>query len=300
MNWLKKAWNWGKEKVSNGYKKLKSFFGSNDNPSITRGNDEAEKERQRQYEIERQRELDRQRRDEEWRREQERLDRERREWDEEQRRRMEEQRREEEKWRRQQEKLRREKEEKARIKRRAAMIDEYQDKVAVKAEAYETEVRKQDNQTYSKIIEDLEQQMDVGSIRKMIEAKSRSFENKMRDEVNAKINLGNYELVNMMDDYSLEFEEYCNKVDAYTEKVYESAKKHLLESLNTIIEETNSFITIHAKKSLQDTLDQEKEHRDNLANLSKEGEVRDAQLLKSSSEYATLLFIQEQANKKVE
>ncbi len=295
MGWFKDACNWVKDKVSSGYNKLKSFFSSNDNPTVK--GDKRDKE---YYDREKKEREERERREREWREEQDRLDRERRAWNEEQRRQREEERREEEKMRRQQEKLRREKEEKAKIKRRAAMIDEYQGKVAVKAEAYETEIRKQYNQTYSKILDDLELQMDVTPIRKLIDTKGRSFENKMRDEVNAKVNLGNYELVAIMDDYSLEFDQYCDKIDAYTDKIYESAKTHLLESLNSIIEETNSFISIHAKKYLKDALEQEKEHRDNLASLSKEGVERDEQLLKSTTEYATLQLIKELANKKVE
>ena len=34
MGWFKDACNWVKDKVSSGYNKLKSFFSSNDNPTV--------------------------------------------------------------------------------------------------------------------------------------------------------------------------------------------------------------------------------------------------------------------------
>ena len=46
-------------------------------------------------------------------------------------------------------------------------------------------------------------------------------------------------------------------------------------------------------------IEEAKEHKANLANLSQEGEVRDAQLLKIASEYSTLLLIKSLAEQEI-
>jgi hypothetical protein len=262
--------------IGNGIKKVyngvKNFFSSNDNtPKITGGDPEAEKEI-REAEAKAAKE----------RRRRERLERE-----------------EEERLFRQQEKIRNDDEQKSKLKRRATRIHEYQEKVAVQAEEYETTVQRLYSKTYSGFVNELEQYMDVRPIRKFIDGKMKVFENMMRDEVLEKISLQNMQLNDLMDDLESPFEEYCKKIDDYANRVYLTARENLLKNLKKVIEETNNHIKVYANKYIIDITQEAKEHKESLDNLSQEGEVRDAQLLKIASEYSTLLIIKSLAEQEI-
>lgn len=213
--------------IGNGIKKVyngvKNFFSSNDNtPKITGGDPEAEKRRIAEAKAAEERE----RRAEEARKLAERLEREERE--------------EQERLFREQERIQREKERKSKLKRRATLIHEYQEKVAVQAEEYETTVQRLYVKTYSGFVNELERYMDVRPIRKFIDGKMKVFENMMRDEVLEKISLQNMELNDLMDDLESPFEEYCKKIDDYANRVYLAARENLLKNLKKVIEETNN------------------------------------------------------------
>lgn len=270
--------------IKKGYNAVKNFFSSNDNgPTIT-NNDRAEEERKRR-EAERKAAEERRRREEEERKRIEQLEREERE--------------EQERLFREQERIRKDKERKSKLKRRATLIHEYQEKVAVQAEEYETTVQRLYVKTYSGFVNELEQYMDVRPIRKFIDGKMKVFENMMRDEVLEKISLQNMELNDLMDDLESPFDEYCKKIDEYANRVYLTARENLLKHLKKVIEETNNHIKVYANKYIIDMMEEAKEHKANLANLSQEGEVRDAQLLKIASEYSTLLLIRSLAEQEI-
>lgn len=265
------------------YNGVKNFFSSNDNtPKITGGDPEAVKKRR---EAEAKAAEERRRREEEARKQAERLEREERE--------------EQERLFREQERIKREKERKSKLKRRATLIHEYQEKVAVQAEEYETTVQRLYVKTYSGFVNELEQYMDVRPFRKFIDEKMKVFENMMRDEVLEKISLQNMELNDLMDDLESPFDEYCKKIDEYANRVYFTARENLLKHLKKVIEETNNHIKVYANKYIIDMMEEAKEHKANLANLSQEGEVRDAQLLKIASEYSTLLLIRSLAEQEI-
>lgn len=272
--------------IGNGIKKVyndvKNFFSSNDNtPKITGGDPEAERRRIAEAKAAEERE----RRAEEARKLAERLEREERE--------------EQERLFREQERIQREKERKSKLKRRATLIHEYQEKVAVQAEEYEITVQRLYVKTYSGFVNELEQYMDVRPFRKFIDEKMKVFENMMRDEVLEKISLQNMELNDLMDDLESPFDEYCKKIDEYANRVYLTARENLLKHLKKVIEETNNHIKVYANKYIIDMMEEAKEHKANLANLSQEGEVRDAQLLKIASEYSTLLLIRSLAEQEI-
>ena len=270
--------------IKKGYNAVKNFFSSNDNgPTIT-NNDRAEEDRIRR-EAERKAAEERRRREEEERKRIEQLEREERE--------------EQERLFREQERIRRDKERKSKLKRRATLIHEYQEKVAVQAEEYETTVQRLYSKTYSGFVNELEQYMDVRPIRKFIDGKMKVFENMMRDEVLEKISLQNMELNDLMDDLESPFEEYCKKIDDYANRVYLTARENLLKNLKKVIEETNNHIKVYSNKYIIDITQEAKEHKESLDNLSQEGEVRDAQLLKIASEYSTLLLIKSLAEQEI-
>ena len=56
---------------------------------------------------------------------------------------------------------------------------------------------------------------------------------------------------------------------------------------------------MYANKYIIDITQEAKEHKESLDNLSQEGEVRDAQLLKIASEYSTLLLIKSLAEQEI-
>jgi len=264
--------------IKKGYNAVKNFFSSKDNtPTITGGSGYDSVEERKRREAEALAEAERKRREEDARRERERLDREERE--------------EQERLYKEQERIRREKERKSKLKRRATLIHEYQEKVAVQAEEYEITVQRLYVKTYSGFVNELEQYMDVRSIRKFIDEKMKVFVNMMRDEVLEKISLQNMELNALMDDLESPFDEYCKKIDEYANNIYFAARGHLLKLLKKVIEETNNHIKVYANKYIVDITQEAKEHKETLDNLSQEGDIRDAQLLKTASEYSTLLLI---------
>ena len=265
----------GIKKVYNG---VKNFFSSDDNkPKLTGGSGYNPEQEEAIRVAAAKAAAERKRLEEEERKKIEQLEREERE---EQARLLKEQQR-----------IRREKERKSKLKRRATLIHEYQENVAVQAEEYETTVQRLYARTYSGFVSELEQYMDVRSIRKFIDQKMKIFENMMRDEVLQKISLQNMELNALMDDLESPYDEYCAKIDQYANSVYNTARKHLLKRLKEVIEETNNHIKVYANKYIIDITQEAKEHKDTLDNLSQEGDIRDAQLLKTASEYSTLLLI---------
>ena len=284
LDFCKKAWDKTKEfgrkvvdTVSTGIQKVKEKFSKKDAPTVN-------------LEVER------------LRREQEQLKKELEalKWEQERARMEESERKEAERIRKEQEKIKREKERKANIKRKAELLDNFQDEVAQKASNYELEVKTQYYQTYSAILEELEKHMDVLPIRKEIDETSKSFNNKMRDKVNAEINLGNRKLTVLMDDLSLDFESYRTEVNKFTDSIYYSAREDLLKLLKQSVENTNKFISEYSKKFMQETIQQAETHKRNLENLTKEGEIRDAQLTKSAEEFSALILIKQEAEKKIE
>lgn len=284
LDFCKKAWDKTKEfgrkvvdTVSTGIQKVKEKFSKKDAPTVN-------------LEVER------------LRREQEQLKKELEalKWEQERARMEESERKEAERIRKEQEKIKREKERKANIKRKAELLDNFQDEVARKASNYELEVKTQYYQTYSAILEELEKHMDVLPIRKEIDETSKSFNNKMRDKVNAEINLGNRKLTALMDDLSLDFESYRTEVNKFTDSIYYSAREDLLKLLKQSVENTNKFISEYSKKFMQETIQQAETHKRNLENLTKEGEIRDAQLTKSAEEFSALMLIKQEAEKKIE
>lgn len=284
LDFCKKAWDKTKEfgrkvvdTVSTGIQKVKEKFSKKDAPTVN-------------LEVER------------LRREQEQLKKELEalKWEQERARMEESERKEAERIRKEQEKIKREKERKANIKRKAELLDNFQDEVAQKASNYELEVKTQYYQTYSAILEELEKHMDVLPIRKEIDETSKSFNNKMRDKVNAEINLGNRKLTALMDDLSLDFESYRTEVNKFTDSIYYSAREDLLKLLKQSVENTNKFISEYSKKFMQETIQQAETHKRNLENLTKEGEIRDAQLTKSAEEFSALMLIKQEAEKKFE
>lgn len=284
IDFCKKAWDKTKEfgrkvvdTVSTGIQKVKEKFSKKDAPTVN-------------LEVER------------LRREQEQLKKELEalKWEQERARMEESERKEAERIRKEQEKIKREKERKANIKRKAELLDNFQDEVAQKASNYELEVKTQYYQTYSAILEELEKHMDVLPIRKEIDETSKSFNNKMRDKVNAEINLGNRKLTALMDDLSLDFESYRTEVNKFTDSIYYSAREDLLKLLKESVENTNKFISEYSKKFMQETIQQAETHKRNLENLTKEGEIRDAQLTKSAEEFSALMLIKQEAEKKIE
>lgn len=284
LDFCKKAWDKTKEfgrkvvdTVSTGIQKVKEKFSKKDAPTVN-------------LEVER------------LRREQEQLKKELEalKWEQERARMEESERKEAERIRKEQEKIKREKERKANIKRKAELLDNFQDEVAQKASNYELEVKTQYYQTYSAILEELEKHMDVLPIRKEIDETSKSFNNKMRDKVNAEINLGNRKLTALMDDLSLDFESYRTEVNKFTDSIYYSAREDLLKLLKQSVENTNKFISEYSKKFMQETIQQAETHKRNLENLTKEGEIRDAQLTKSAEEFSALMLIKQEAEKKIE
>ena len=284
LDFCKKAWDKTKEfgrkvvdTVSTGIQKVKEKFSKKDAPTVN-------------LEVER------------LRREQEQLKKELEalKWEQERARMEESERKEAERIRKEQEKIKREKERKANIKRKAELLDNFQDEVAQKASNYELEVKTQYYQTYSAILEELEKHMDVLPIRKAIDETSKSFNNKMRDKVNAEINLGNRKLTALMDDLSLDFESYRTEVNKFTDSIYYSAREDLLKLLKQSVENTNKFISEYSKKFMQETIQQAETHKQNLENLTKEGEIRDAQLTKSAEEFSALMLIKQEAEKKIE
>lgn len=284
LDFCKKAWDKTKEfgrkvvdTVSTGIQKVKEKFSKKDAPTVN-------------LEVER------------LRREQEQLKKELEalKWEQERARMEESERKEAERIRKEQEKNKREKERKANIKRKAELLDNFQDEVAQKASNYELEVKTQYYQTYSAILEELEKHMDVLPIRKEIDETSKSFNNKMRDKVNAEINLGNRKLTALMDDLSLDFESYRTEVNKFTDSIYYSAREDLLKLLKQSVENTNKFISEYSKKFMQETIQQAETHKRNLENLTKEGEIRDAQLTKSAEEFSALMLIKQEAEKKIE
>lgn len=284
LDFCKKAWDKTKEfgrkvvdTVSTGIQKVKEKFSKKDAPTVN-------------LEVER------------LRREQEQLKKELEalKWEQERARMEESERKEAERIRKEQEKIKREKERKANIKRKAELLDNFQDEVAQKASNYELEVKTQYYQTYSAILEELEKHMDVLPIRKEIDETSKSFNNKMRDKVNAEINLGNRKLTALMDDLSLDFESYRIEVNKFTDSIYYSAREDLLKLLKQSVENTNKFISEYSKKFMQETIQQAETHKRNLENLTKEGEIRDAQLTKSAEEFSALMLIKQEAEKKFE
>lgn len=284
LDFCKKAWDKTKEfgrkvvdTVSTSIQKVKEKFSKKDAPTVN-------------LEVER------------LRREQEQLKKELEalKWEQERARMEESERKEAERIRKEQEKIKREKERKANIKRKAELLDNFQDEVAQKASNYELEVKTQYYQTYSAILEELEKHMDVLPIRKEIDETSKSFNNKMRDKVNAEINLGNRKLTALMDDLSLDFESYRTEVNKFTDSIYYSAREDLLKLLKQSVENTNKFISEYSKKFMQETIQQAETHKRNLENLTKEGEIRDAQLTKSAEEFSALMLIKQEAEKKIE
>lgn len=284
LDFCKKAWDKTKEfgrkvvdTVSTGIQKVKEKFSKKDAPTVN-------------LEVER------------LRREQEQLKKELEalKWEQERARMEESERKEAERIRKEQEKIKREKERKANIKRKAELLDNFQDEVAQNASNYELEVKTQYYQTYSAILEELEKHMDVLPIRKEIDETSKSFNNKMRDKVNAEINLGNRKLTALMDDLSLDFESYRTEVNKFTDSIYYSAREDLLKLLKQSVENTNKFISEYSKKFMQETIQQAETHKRNLENLTKEGEIRDAQLTKSAEEFSALMLIKQEAEKKIE
>lgn len=284
LDFCKKAWDKTKEfgrkvvdTVSTGIQKVEEKFSKKDAPTVN-------------LEVER------------LRREQEQLKKELEalKWEQERARMEESERKEAERIRKEQEKIKREKERKANIKRKAELLDNFQDEVAQNASNYELEVKTQYYQTYSAILEELEKHMDVLPIRKEIDETSKSFNNKMRDKVNAEINLGNRKLTALMDDLSLDFESYRTEVNKFTDSIYYSAREDLLKLLKQSVENTNKFISEYSKKFMQETIQQAETHKRNLENLTKEGEIRDAQLTKSAEEFSALMLIKQEAEKKIE
>lgn len=284
LDFCKKAWDKTKEfgrkvvdTVSTGIQKVKEKFSKKDAPTV---NLEVERLRRGQEQLKKELEALK--------------------WEQERARMEESERKETERIRKEQEKIKREKERKANIKRKAELLDNFQDEVAQKASNYELEVKTQYYQTYSAILEELEKHMDVLPIRKEIDETSKSFNNKMRDKVNAEINLGNRKLTALMDDLSLDFESYRTEVNKFTDSIYYSAREDLLKLLKQSVENTNKFISEYSKKFMQETIQQAETHKRNLENLTKEGEIRDAQLTKSAEEFSALMLIKQEAEKKIE
>ncbi len=188
----------------------------------------------------------------------------------------------------------------AEINRRVAVIESYQKDAKVKAEEYESIARRAFLQTYEDTIETLSQILDVKAIRSFVNKKSVVFNNQMRDEVNTKISLANHVLTDLLDDRSLSEDDYDMRIQAYADKVFNKAKNNLLVTLKRAVNETNNYIKTNAEKFLKDQEEILKSLKNNLTNLSKEGETGERELEKVSAEYATLLFIKDLAEKKIE
>lgn len=186
------------------------------------------------------------------------------------------------------------------INRRTSIIDSYQERVKSEAVAFENMARRAYLKTYTDLLTTLGEVMEIRAINGFIDKKSKIFKNQMRDEVNSKISIGNRHLIMLMDDTTIGDSEYNRKIQEYADSVFEKAKDNLLLTLQQLISETNHYISTNAKKFLQDEQEILKELKDNLLNLSKEGETKERELEKISSEYSTLLFIKEIAEREVD
>ena len=280
MGWLKDAWDWTKRKAKELYNDVKEIFTSKGKDKLADGLDKEAEEQRRiavakaiaEAEAKRKRIA--------------KLE--------------QEQREEQELILKEKERLRRENERRAKLKQRSSLIHEYQLKIATQAVEYETTVQLLYVKTYSVFINELEKYMDVRPIRKFIDEKMKVFENMMRDEVLVKVSLQNLELNALMDDVESSIDEYCKKINDFADKVYYSARENLLKCLKKIIEDTNNYINVYANKYIVDITQEAKEHKDNLEKLSQEGDVRDAQLLKTASEYSTLVLIKFLAEQEID
>ena len=188
----------------------------------------------------------------------------------------------------------------AETNRRVAVIDSYQEDAKVKAEELEGIARRAYLQTYEDMIETLSQIMDVRTIRNFVSRKSDGFKNQMRDEVNSNISLANHELTDLLDNRSLRGDAYDRSIQSYADKVFNKAKNNLLATLKRAVDETNNYIKTNAGKFLQDQEEILKSLKDNMANLSKEGETGEREFEKVSGEYATLLFVKYLAEKEID
>ena len=186
------------------------------------------------------------------------------------------------------------------INRRTAIIDSYQESVKSEAVAFENMARRAYLKTYTDMLTTLGEVMEIRAINSFIDKKSKTFKNQMRDEVNSKITIGNRRLIMLMDDTTIGDSEYNRRIQEYADSVFQKAKDNLLLTLQQLITETNQYISTNAKKFLQDEQEVLKGLKDNMFNLSKEGETKEKELEKISSEYSTLLLIKELAEQKVD
>ena len=184
----------------------------------------------------------------------------------------------------------------ARLEIRGNVIADYQKHVSKDAKTYEGIVRDAYLKKYKPITKALRVIMDTRHIEKFIKSKSKTFANLMRDEINSEITLGNRKLKALMDDTSLSQLEYKHAIQDFADKIYDNAKDNLLDVLESVFSETDSYIKIHVSKFLQDEQKTLIAMKENMQKLCQEGGARERELEKIGMEYATLSFIRSLAD----
>lgn len=184
------------------------------------------------------------------------------------------------------------------INRRTSILERYHKEARKEAVAFEDMARQTYCDTYFYLLSTLDEVMDTRAIESFIDKKSKTFMNQMRDEINSKISIGNRHFNMLLDDTTLKESEYNRKIQDYADSAFQTAKDNLLSTLQQLINETNNYIRVNANKFLQDEQEMLNVLRNNLNQLTKEGEMKQRELERISYEYATLLLIKELSKQK--
>lgn len=185
--------------------------------------------------------------------------------------------------------------ERSQIEMRCSLIETYQRELVIKANEFDGNIKKRYYSAYSEILDKLAQSMHVEPIRILVTKKGESFEYLMRDEINARFNIANKELVGLLDDISLSFHVFDNKLANYSDQVYNMAKEKSLIYIKQSIEETNSLLEVYIKKYIKTRKEIIKGFKEQYTAMSSLRNEMDTKL--SKNEASTITGLVEESNR---
>lgn len=188
-------------------------------------------------------------------------------------------------------------EEKRRIEEENKMIGDYQSKVVERATTRENTIKEIFKKIYYPCITEFEKVLDddlVNKIKIHIQETAETFSNKVRDEVNAKVNSSNYEWSQLTSNHPTQ-----EKLQNFCDRVYKDANKNFLELVQEKTKETNSFISGSVQKYYDDMQKALDDMRKSLVSLTSDEETKSQELMKCAKKIAVAQYIVYETSKNI-
>lgn len=184
----------------------------------------------------------------------------------------------------------------ARIESMNRELEIWHGSILVGIEKREKDIQKAYDRYYKDILIALDQcDIVTTDIRVHISKMKKTFNHVLRDEVNKRVSSEYWEWKELKENPKTT----SRTVQEYTSRVYDEADNMLLEKLRDACEETNEYIEKCVDKFLKDKERALQIKKESLINLTKDKDSKMKELQKIMEEYASMAFIQYEAEKEI-